>query len=903
MVIKHNMAAENSDRMQKIVSGQLSVSSEKLSSGYRINRAADNAAGLAISEKLRFQIRGLDKGSVNIDEGIGYCQVADGALNEMHDMLQRMNELCIQAANGVLSDVDRACIDYEIQNLKTEIEKTCRMTKFNEEYIFRCEDSASVEMHDVYKLSFSGRPKDLFIYNESYDTTKPYAGVAFRGRRYTWDEISPGMYDKNKQEFREGKYTIRADDNTLLTLVCKKGAKLPEVSRQFLTNADVKGIYVNNDLVQWSKVKVSGNQYSFDYHGMTISYTKEPEDTFDDMITKMSGTVWESTYETPVEAYSVDASFSYGTTYLFNSNTRIASYLARGYMPKYILHAEDINRGGIIPVHDENGNFLRNDPFDGVWLEGTNEDGTPNGKVVYDTTSTGDRKLCAMTWAEFGFDCGISDWSNQNTDIWVGAGSIKDDPKAPYPADSATASNLGTKDFANYDPYKRFDFYVYNNTTNTREHVSFYFSVINEVSKEQVIETLNHNDTGNISNPFVTNPYGADLMIYYPNISPHNYGQLDFQTGHKNITGSSIRRTDPLISLSDEYHLGRDYENGLAAYQFQAPAQLGYSNGAFTISYSYTGNRGAFTKTFTMGAWQVDNLVATKVQELTDAAVLGRPQKATSISLTLTSTGNPMELSYQYDLSDFGTQNTNMKEDQNGRYIRIGSGSYEIYNPYSSTHQQAIKDGKAKRYSAELTGISGVKMADYLKNTVFPDIAQATKVGLNTSNYPTGGITGQELQQTAMVTRWQTPFQHEPGKPTPPPTYEPEYLKIQCSSNTIDYITMQKQRLSLFRLGLTNVGTLSELQATGCIDIVGKALAKVSAVRSAFGAYQNRLESAYDINRNTHENTQGAESVIRDTDMAEEMVRHTNSSILQQSADVMLAQANQANRGVLTLLN
>lgn len=898
MVVQHNMAAENSGRMQKIISGKLSGSSEKLSSGYRINRGADNAAGLSISEKMRFQIRGLDKGSVNIDEGIGYCQVADGALNEMHDMLQRMNELCIQAANGVLSDTDRACIDYEIQHLKAEIDKTCRTTKFNEEYIFRCEDTLPVLTHDVYKLTFSGRPKDLFIYNESYDATTTYAGVAFRGRRLTWDEIDPAMYDKDRQVFREGTYTINGDDGTGLRLVCKKGAKLPEVSRQFVTTADAKGVYVNNDLVSWNQVKISGNQYSFEYHGMTVSFTKESGDTFDDMIEKMSGTLWESTYEAPVEAYSVDAAFSYGTTYYFNSNTRIASYLARGYMPKYILHAEDINRGGTIPVHDENGNFLRNDPFDGVWLEGTREDGTPSGRVVYDTTSTGERKFCAMSWEEFGFNSGISDWGNMSTDIWSGADSYKDDPRDPYPADSATADSLGTSYFPNYSPYKRFEFYVYNNATNQREHVSFYFSVINEVSKEQVIETLNHNDKSNI-----TNPYGSGIMIYYPGISPHNYGSMSLQAGHKNIIGSSNTSSSPLISLSDEYHLGRDYENGQATYQFQPPTQMIYNNGAFSISYNYTGNRGAFTKTFTMGSAMVDSLINSKVRELTDAAVTGRALSAIDINLVLASTGNPLRLNYRYDLSDFGKQSTSMKEDQNGRYIRIGNGSYQLYDPNSFSQQQALNEGRAKRYNAELTGNGGVTMEDYLRNTVFPDIAQATSVGLNTSNYPTGGLTGQELQQTAMVTRWQTPFQHKPRDPDPPPVYEPEYLKIQCSSNTIDYVSIQKQRLSVYRLGLTNVGTLSELQATGCIDIVGNALAKVSSVRSLFGAYQNRLESAYDINRNTHENTQGAESVIRDTDMAEELVKHTNNSILRQSADVMLAQANQANRGVLTLLN
>lgn len=219
-----------------------------------------------------------------------------------------------------------------------------------------------------------------------------------------------------------------------------------------------------------------------------------------------------------------------------------------------------------------------------------------------------------------------------------------------------------------------------------------------------------------------------------------------------------------------------------------------------------------------------------------------------------------------------------------------------VYNSQNVSHRNL------PRYNVDISNAASQSLNDYFTNTVYKDIADATMVSLHTDDYPTGGITGEEVQQTAMVTRWQTPFQHKPGDPDPPPTYEPEYLKIQCSSNTIDYITIQKQRLSVYRLGLLNVGTLSEAQATGCIDLVGKALAKVSSVRSLFGAYQNRLEHAYAINRNTHENTQGAESVIRDTDMAEEMVKFSNNSILQQSVNAMLAQANQTSQGVMALL-
>ena len=108
MVVQHNMAASNANRQLGISTNTLSKSTEKLSSGYRINRAADDAAGLSISEKMRSQIRGLNKASSNAQDGISAIQTAEGALNEAHSILQRMNELATQAANGTNSDTDRS---------------------------------------------------------------------------------------------------------------------------------------------------------------------------------------------------------------------------------------------------------------------------------------------------------------------------------------------------------------------------------------------------------------------------------------------------------------------------------------------------------------------------------------------------------------------------------------------------------------------------------------------------------------------------------------------------------------------------------------------------------------------------------------------------------------------------
>jgi len=132
MVVQHNVTAMNANRQLGVTTGIQAKSSEKLSSGYKINRAADDAAGLAISEKMRRQIRGLTQASANAQDGISAVQTAEGALNEVHDMLQRMDELATKAANGTLQADDKAYIQQEVNALVSEIDRTKDNTTFNE---------------------------------------------------------------------------------------------------------------------------------------------------------------------------------------------------------------------------------------------------------------------------------------------------------------------------------------------------------------------------------------------------------------------------------------------------------------------------------------------------------------------------------------------------------------------------------------------------------------------------------------------------------------------------------------------------------------------------------------------------------------------------------------------------
>ena len=133
MIVKHNLTAMNSNRMLGVNTQSQAKTTEKLSSGYKINRAADDAAGLSISEKMRRQIRGLTQASKNAQDGISCVQTAEGALNEVHDMLQRMNELAVKGENGTLSSVDQSYIQAEIKQLMTEIDRVADTTTFNEQ--------------------------------------------------------------------------------------------------------------------------------------------------------------------------------------------------------------------------------------------------------------------------------------------------------------------------------------------------------------------------------------------------------------------------------------------------------------------------------------------------------------------------------------------------------------------------------------------------------------------------------------------------------------------------------------------------------------------------------------------------------------------------------------------------
>ncbi len=220
MVVQHNLRAMNANRMLGITQGTLSKSAEKLSSGYKVNRAADDAAGLSISEKMRKQIRGLSQASLNAEDGISAVQTAEGALTEVHDMLQRMNELATKASNGTNALSDRQTIQDEVDQLLTEIDRVAETTKFNETYLLKGDKDTVKKYINAKDAGLDGTlaegaTKATFTMN----TLKVGDTVQIAGKTYTIGEYNK---DASATDTQAGKYARI----TASLSVAKKGEQI-----------------------------------------------------------------------------------------------------------------------------------------------------------------------------------------------------------------------------------------------------------------------------------------------------------------------------------------------------------------------------------------------------------------------------------------------------------------------------------------------------------------------------------------------------------------------------------------------------------------------------------------------------------------------------------------------------
>ena len=731
MVIKHNMSALNTNRQLGIVSGAISSSAEKLSSGYRINRSADDAAGLSISEKMRKQIRGLDRAAENIEDGISYAQVADGALNEVHDILHRINELAVQSANGTNSDSDRAHINDEVSQLKTEMERIFMTTSFNERKIWQ-ETMAidrklvgSVQVQAVTVNTPGSQP--LTINNKNY-------GLLAAGGPYSYSLSSYYHTFRNNSSY----YTINAD-----------------ASGVNVSWTAYNGTQYKTKTVVWNELRAKN--FAFD-----IGDYFENKDAAGNEITDSDKQLLDDRGKAK---FNLKVAFNCIPT---ASDSEIAAAINGTTMQQSL--------SSYATFEDEN-NTLRSGNFSSA-----------GASFVY-AAAYADAALAKQNSTQgYNFETLSDLFIEPDKTVTGGTGNMKNIPNNG--ATIATARNSNDK--------WQFSFKAagLGNLTATSSQVTYYST-----------------DTNVTPSPAVT---------------PRSVNSVSWSGRDLDDQGTFWR---PSYSLQWN-SVTHTYDKHWGA----ASIPISVGNGTLgDVMNTLTGSKGLLSKTITNGS-------ATGNKGATDSGGV------VYITFDITS-----DNAYSYG----GTTSHKV-------------GTFAVSFRVSPTDtEQSILD----RINATFNN-----------NTVFD---------LNFNNSMSGSVSRSSYRQSfTSINDYEVSFHPEKIN-----------LQIHSGADTTDKIPMEYDCLRLKYLGMEDTNVLTQEASLAAIDEVSKALEIISSQRSLFGAYQNRMEHAYNIDQNSSENTSAAESQIRDTDMAEEMVRYSNNNILGQAGSSMLAQANQSKQGILNLIS
>lgn len=718
MVVSHNLAAMNNQRQLSVVTTETADSARKLSSGYRVNMAADDAAGLAISEKMRKQIRGLDRASQNAEEGISLIQTAEGALAEVQDMLQRMNELAIQAANGTNSDTDRGYIQDEVNQLKTEIDRIATTSKYNEIYLLdgHLADPARVgEVQKAYNEYMEKAERKIFATELT---------GANRGNRVELGDI-------NSRSGLKIIYTEITDEVT----TTQTGSESTGLSGG--TYEDIKDI-LKTEIVPQAVLALL-NTYPNTYGYLADSsigiglylYADPTSSTLASVTVEASASSDGTTLFNASLAYklSVNVNPASGTIDLTDSASRDALEVTIIHEMTHALMDEALTNGMI--GYGGGANFDSSVAFPGWFKEG-------------------------MAQVSSGGCFNGSDWVKNALSIDENTSESDISIRVQGNSVQGESSKLGSD-------------------TNTSKYATGYLACMylgylvnggGSVSRDNIAKGIDKLLSG-IRGSDTTTAKSLEEMI--KEYTPYS-GITDFQNSFGDAASAKF-----ISQLMDA--VGTAGTGGLAA---------GFSS---------------------------ENGI------LADAPA--------SVSL------------FELDIN-------------NGK----------VKNEYPSDYP--VLSGGTATTSGTSVGTGGTE-------------------GTNGGTGGTGGTGSTPVWTEVTLT-------------------DGLKLHVGADSDEENGIRIYIEGMGTRQIGVYDVDVTTQDNATHSIDMIAFGLQQVSTQRSRLGAYQNRLEHTIKNLDNVVENTQAAESTIRDTDMAAEMVRYSNSSILQQAGQSMLAQTNQANRGVLTLL-
>ena len=737
MVVQHNLQAMNANRMLGVTTTQAGKSTEKLSSGYRINRAADDAAGLAISEKMRKQIRGLDQASQNSEDGISCVQTAEGALAEVQDMLQRMNELCVQAANGTNSKSDRQYIQDEIDQLVSEIDRVAETTKFNETYLLKGDET---------KVK-----KNVYITNYSMTFTKNNVNNSHENKIALDNKVN---YTGNNNIIMVSKDILTANSSTkLASTVVKNGDDITPFMEKASRVATT--LTVSYSAAETSKIvadKSSPRTYAWYAKGSSTPAT-------DEQIAK--DLVWDSgakavTFKAGVVYYQNPASADpNGQQFIVD---RVPANAPKDAFKKQTNRFYKDADAKDEVKESELRNYFEND---GKRKQGSADlyKVTSDGKAI----KVGDEQI------------------ERYVNIYVAGDKVPDVSKA----DNKAGADLSDQ----------------------------YVAFINCELKAALAVGSDGNVNGNVEYDLSTN--GLDDKV--------RANKDVFIYDSKNDTVVHIAEGSEMTEYINDDNTMKD------RYRLIDILDSKVSEGGFAAGTSNRVKEQVLAgNTFKWG----DNYI--------EAAV-------------------SMQKLYNSNGQEISGVALNKYFDENGNYMG---------GLYTTDQARAIDEVFANDESDAFMNISSI--LGHAATTIDQYISQAS--------YLSAGGLDFQLQAGADADREN---------------------KVNISIDTLT-----ATGLGIDKLASWNIGIVDETgnNATDAIDVVAEALQKVSRQRSNLGAIQNRLEHTIKNLDNVVENTTAAESQIRDTDMAEEMVRHSNINILQQAGQSMLAQANQSNQGALSLI-
>lgn len=826
MIVQHNMAAMNAVRQLGVNEKMKSRHMGKLSTGYRINKAADDAAGLAISEKLRSQVRGLNRAAKNCDEGISLLKTADGALQEVHNMLQRMNELCVQAANeAVYSENDRAFIQDEIDALKQEINRVGTDTEFNTIPIFKPTNLPVI----------TGSPTDIMVFYEDEGNTTRAGGIIYAGKRYTYEEMDL-RYDGNGN-VQAGIYEVKVKGQSgtwlNINLLFGGGDRIPS-GREYVLKPDERGIMIDDILHTWGEIGVDTSYvregtYSFTHAGLTFSFQAEADMDLDTLISQLK--------KNAMTNFRLKSSGPHTESVRVNPSIGIT----RNYT--VIRNGSGVTQQRYIPNDPSYNNLCRyymkaTDAGMQMYMRGADNLENPGQEVAFDF----------KTWAEL--------------DIYPNDFMVTPETNPDH--------NDGHNPDSSYDT-ERYKWHTYHDSVTDTDIV---FQIDSEASFSQLINSVNKWE-----------------IVVQPNIV------MNFVPTASNIRAGA--HAPILNSYGEQYRLGRNMDERM---WMSAEGGNAITNTNDTsLSYTITDGRGTV---YTMRAADAYTQVKSDITNLFhsylsryESNLIGRMRSnfagvtdTTSWSGAVTgdadvrfeATGHTAYWSYLE--TEFSIRNW-LKD---GNFTRSRTPVYDR-NPYSPTYNQIIDYNCSVTYKGDAQAGIPAKIDALAKELVrrFGNsrIKVSTDDAVSTNNRIEAPKTMPNVRFTSNREVW--------GRG----------LYIQTGANTQQAVKIETPTIDCMTLGI-GILNVSDYESAGAgIDSVSSAIDWISDWRSYFGAVHNRLSHTYALDTNSEENAQKAESLLRDADMADEMVGFSKYNILCQAGESILTQAEKYPQMVLQLLS